>query len=245
MFPSNSYPGYVMPAMSIRPILTSVLLISLVVTATAGFAQQPDEAGKNKPAAGPEDCGSLQNAVGPFDYREAAEERAKGNLNQAGAAALIGIEQRFFTEDVEVLRDGNSARAIDSTLRAFPNHPRALWAAVRAERRNGEPKYGDPNRLSVSCYIHRALQLAPDDGLVWMLWGVFLHQHEQYHSAITKYRKALELGVESAELNYNLGLALLKVDDVQGALEQARIAYAQNYPLGGLKRKLIKLGVWK
>ena len=157
---------------------------------------------------------------------------------------MIGIESKYLTDDVQTLSTRDAALSIDLALRAFPNHPRALWAAVRNERREGPPKYGEQGRLSASCYIERALAIAGDDGLVWMLWGVFLHQQAAYRDAIVKYRRALELGVESAELNYNLGLALLKVDDVQGALAQARIAYSRNYPLSGLKRELIKLGVW-
>lgn len=192
----------------------------------------------------PEGCGSLHNAVGPYDYRDAQSERARGNLGSPSASALIGIDNKYLTDEVQTLASGDAALSIDLALRAFPNHPRALWAAVRNERRQGPPKYGARDRLSVACYLERALTVAGDDGLVWMLWGVYLHQGTAYRDAIVKYRRALELGVESAELNYNLGLALLKVDDVQGALAQARIAYSRDYPLNGLKRKLIKLGVW-
>lgn len=49
---------------------------------------------------------------------------------------------------------------------------------------------------------------------------------------------------QSGELKYNLGLILLEIGDVNGALEQAHIAYAAGYPLPGLKNKLKRLGRW-
>lgn len=222
-------------------------VVSLVVSGFAFFvvmALPPTLLAADAESAGAVDCGSLENAVGPYDYRDAHEQRRRGDLTKPAATALIGVDKRYLTEDVETLRAANADQAIDQTLRAFPNHHKALWAAVRYEQRNGPPKIGSLSRLSVACYIQRALTVAGDDGLVWMLWGVYLHKTEKYQDAIVKYRRALELGVESSELNYNLGLALLKVNDLQGAVEQAKIAYEKNYPLQGLKRNLIKAGVW-
>ncbi|MCB1737315.1 MAG: hypothetical protein KDI42_04235 [Gammaproteobacteria bacterium] len=234
------------------PLIVSILIFAPGLAAQAedatsalpALAPAPEPEPTKPASREPEGCGSLQNAVGPYDYREAQSERARGNLGNPSASALIGIDNKYLSDEVQTLASRDAALSIDLALRAFPNHPRALWAAVRNERRQGPPKYGARDRLSVACYIERALTVAGDDGLVWMLWGIYLHQNKAYRDAVVKYRHALELGVESAELNYNLGLALLKVDDVQGALAQARLAYSRDYPLNGLKRKLIKLGVW-
>jgi len=47
---------------------------------------------------------------------------------------------------------------------------------------------------------------------------------------------------QSAELNYNLGLILLEMGDVDEAEKYADEAYALGYPLPGLRTKLAKLG---
>ncbi len=49
---------------------------------------------------------------------------------------------------------------------------------------------------------------------------------------------------QSPEIKYNLGIILLEMDDINGALEQAHLAYAGGYPLPGLKNKLKRLGRW-
>lgn len=89
------------------------LLISLLL---AGALTYPSE-GRVQDVAG---CGSLQNAFGPFDYRDPA----------ARAESLQVVERYHFTADVEMLRRGKaSANVLDDlnyTLRAFPNHHRAL-----------------------------------------------------------------------------------------------------------------------
>ena len=67
-------------------------------------------------------CGALQNAFGPFDYRT---ERGYN---------LDVVESYHFTPPVEALIRGSSGTIggdLDYTLRAFPNHDRALNATIR------------------------------------------------------------------------------------------------------------------
>ncbi|MBI3776068.1 MAG: hypothetical protein HY273_11035 [Gammaproteobacteria bacterium] len=49
---------------------------------------------------------------------------------------------------------------------------------------------------------------------------------------------------KSAEIHYNLGLILLEMSDVDGALNYAQKAYVEGYPLPGLKKKLSQIGRW-
>ena len=65
--------------------------------------------------------------------------------------------------------------------------------------------------------------------------------------------KAVDLLIEgdqqangnSSDIQYNLGLMLLKLDKPEEAYEYAKKAYANGYPLPGLRNKLRKAGVWK
>lgn len=49
---------------------------------------------------------------------------------------------------------------------------------------------------------------------------------------------------KSAEIHYNLGLILLDMNDVDGALSHAQKAYLGGYSLPGLKKKLTQIGRW-
>lgn len=49
---------------------------------------------------------------------------------------------------------------------------------------------------------------------------------------------------KSPEIHYNLGLILLEMKDVDGALAYAKKAYAGSLQLPGLKNKLIRMGRW-
>lgn len=79
-----------------------------------------------------------------------------------------------------------------------------------------------------------------------------------YSALALLYRKRNELGLardvllrgdkalegKSAEIHYNLGLILLELNDVDGALRYAQQAYREGHPLQGLKKKLVRIGRW-
>ena len=92
-------------------------------------------------------CGALTNSYGPFDYRTSKAE-------------LKIVEDYHFTPDVETLRHGNTATVggdIDYTLRASPNHHRALMSMVNLAVRTKSDKPLGP-RLTVDCYFDRAMR---------------------------------------------------------------------------------------
>jgi hypothetical protein len=78
-------------------------------------------------AGAQESCGSLANAVGPWDYRTASQQRREL------------VELYHFRLDVETLAPGRSPISIGAdisyTLRAFPNHPRALISMANLGQR--------------------------------------------------------------------------------------------------------------
>ena len=180
-------------------------------------------------------CGQLANAFGPFDYRTAS------------ASDRYLVEGAHFTSDVANLRRGATgtiAADIDYTLRAFPNHPRALLAMSTLGQRTKSAKPPGA-KWSVECYFDRAIRWRPDDPMVRLVFGIHLARIGQKNEA----RAQLELA-EASEINeggfrYNLGLAFLDIGDADRALAQAWRAYALGYDLPGLRDRLKKIGKWR
>src|SRR5437867_1540176 len=94
----------------------------LMFVASASFASVACLAAEGVASQPLGDCGNpFQNAYGPFDYRTAT-----------GDQKTI-VEAHHFTSEVESLHagiTGSIGAEIDYTLRAFPNHPRALMAMI-------------------------------------------------------------------------------------------------------------------
>ncbi len=175
-------------------------------------------------------CGSLQNAYGPFDYRDPA----------ARAKNLPIVEQYHFTTDVEMLVRGTSgtvAGDLAYTLRAFPNHPRALQAMSRFALRGGHLAADSPI-ASPECFFRRALAFAPDDPVPHAIFGSYLLKTGDKVGAEQQYEQALQLAPDSAEINYNAALFYLDQGDVTRAKALAKIAYDKGYPLQGLRKRL-------
>jgi tetratricopeptide (TPR) repeat protein len=182
------------------------------------------------------ECGALDNAYGPFDYTDAADRSDK----------LPIVEQFHFSADVENLRRGQSSSILgdlDYTLRAFPNHHRALNAMARYLLDN--PTAAVPPFRSADCYFNRALRFRPADGTARMIYGTYLFKRGQRQEALQRYEEALALLPESAEAHYNMGLLQLELKRTSKALEHAHKAYALGYPLQGLKNKLKRAKAWK
>jgi tetratricopeptide (TPR) repeat protein len=182
------------------------------------------------------ECGALENAYGPFDYTDPTDRRDK----------LPIVEQFHFNIDVENLRRGQSSTIIgdlDYTLRAFPNHHRALNAMARYQQAN--PEAVVPPFRTAECYFNRALRFSPRDGTARMIYGSYLFKRGQRQAALQRYEEALALQPESAEAHYNMGLLQLELKRTAQALEHAHKAYSLGYPLQGLKNKLKRAGAWK
>jgi len=190
--------------------------------AVVGFAQSGDEL----------TCGSLTNAYGPYDYSDAGER----------ALRLPIVEQYHFTPQVESLRAGQSgaiADDLDYTLRAFPNHHRALWAVAQLQLRDAKQlqKY-----RSADCYFDRAIRWRSQDATVRMVYGIYLARKGNRKEAVQQYQAAISLAPDNAEVHYNAGLVYLELNDIEKALIHAKRAYALGYPLPGLRKRLAQMG---
>ena len=180
------------------------------------------------------ECGSLRNAYGPFDYRDSTRKKE-----------LDLVELGHFNDDVRTLRHGLSSflpiNDLDYVLRAFPNHWGALDAVSRYQLRGG-------NMLefrTAECYFDRAIRFVPDDGKVRLLYGIYLMRGKHDAEAKRALEEAERLLPDSIDVTYNLGLLYLRLGEPDRAMDKARVAYAQGYPLTGLRDALKKAGAWK
>jgi len=181
------------------------------------------------------DCGDLANGYGPFDYRKATSEQKRL------------VEGAHFTAGIESLLQGRTGKIgadIDYTLRAFPNHPRALMAMIRLSEREKRDQ-PDGARYTLECYFDRALRFANDDPNVRLVYGIYFLRKNNPQAALQQFEEAKALGLEDPNLDYNLGLAYFELGQYDKSIEHAKRAYALGYPLTGLREKLQAKGHWK
>ncbi len=207
----------------LRPML---LVIALIGPPSLALAQ-------DQPSG--EFCGDVfTNAIGPFDYLN-PDDRTRTKT-----AGVPVVENYHFTPDVEGFRltPNRLMGDLGYTLRAVPNHHRALNAIARYDIERGIP----PNERSAQCWFDRALRFRPEDGTVWQVYGNWLSRKNRAEDAIKAYTRAKEINPDSAEVHYNIGLLYLRMGQLEKARESARLAYEGNYPLPGLRRKLAEKG---
>ena len=182
-------------------------------------------------------CGILADLAnapyGPFDYTNPSDVKNH----------LPVVERYHFSSEVENLqRDmtGSIYGDLRYTLRAFPNHHRALNAMGRLELRDGV----GAEAKQASCYFERAIRFNPSDATVRLVYGIYLYRKENLGAAIRELEKAIELAPNSAEAHYNLGLVLQNTGQPAEAVKHAAFAQQLGYPLPGLIRKLERAGYW-
>ena len=213
--------------------LIALGLSALILVAPTSMAASAVEA-----ALDDQRCGPLAppGQYGPYDYRTATIEQK--HL----------VEGAHFSRENELLIRGTSQDRpgpdIDYTLRAFPNHPRALKSVMDLAAREKTPKpFG--TRYTTECWFNRAIRFAPDDAQVRMVYGLFLMRAGQKQAAVEQLEVARTLGLSSGNFNYNLGLAYFQAQEYDKARLQAYKARELGYELDGLKNLLTKAGKWQ
>jgi len=171
---------------------------------------------------------------GPFDYRIHRDK-------------LPIVEAHHFTPAVETLVSGKSGSLggdIDYTLRAFPNHHRALLAMMRLGERTKSPQVDRANH-SVECFFKRALHFAPDDTVARMLYATFLAKADREADAIRQLERATLNAGDNPFSHYNIGLVYVDLKRYDKALRQAHRAMALGFPKPDLMNALKQAGQWK
>ncbi len=183
-------------------------------------------------------CGSVLPSAGqfgPFDYRT-----DRGNH-------LSLVEQGHFTPEVEALIRGANSRTpagdLDYTLRAFPNHHRALIAMMKYGERTRSPQPAGAN-YTVECYFDRAVRFRPDDSIVRMIYATFLSGRSRRPEAIQQLEQATANAGDNPFTQYNIGLVFFDLKEYDRALVQAHKAIALGFPQTALRDQLHAAGKW-
>lgn len=182
-------------------------------------------------------CVGKPTVFGPYDYNDRDTYYKELGL----------VEGAHFNYKVEQLQEGalskhNLYGDIDYTLRAFPNHHRALNTIIRFRMLHGSYQRADLQQPE--CYLQRALNFAPEDATTHMLYAMYMHKLDRFDDALSKYEKALSLSPNNIEIQYNLALLLTEMKRFEEAKKYAVNVYAKKYPLQGLKKKLKAAGHW-
>lgn len=238
MMPRKNFPAFLLSTLSLAFV---PLLHADEEYSNADYAQASELTAN---VTLPIDCGSLDNDYGPFDYTNYTHYTQN----------LKVVEDYHFTPGVEHLTSPASATLIgdlDFTLRAFPNHHRALAAVGRyelekvKEGRDYHDLLDARGLASIECYFQRAVAFKPTDSAVRLIYGTYLQRKEKYSEAKSQYLAALEINPNSSEVHYNLGLYYYELGKLSQAVMHGHKAYELGYPLPGLKEALIKKGVWE
>ena len=189
-------------------------------------------------------CGELTNGYGPYDYRSDRDIMVDGVPHQR---KLWLVEHVHFTPRVEGLISGESGplgAELDYTLRAFPNHHRALLSVLRwSEKTNSAQPATLPRK--VECYFDRALRFQPDDAIARLLYATFLIKGKRKPEALAQIERTRVYAGDNAFTHYNIGLVFLDAGEPEQALVQAHRAIELGFERADLKDRLIALGRWQ
>jgi tetratricopeptide (TPR) repeat protein len=181
-------------------------------------------------------CGPLrgQGQYGPYDYRTDKDK-------------LEVVERYHFSAAVEALIRGSQNTLpggdLDYTLRAFPNHHRALLAMVRYGEKMKSPHPSGAD-YPVECYFERAIRFQPDDITVRMIYATYLGKNSRQPEAIQHLEQATTMAKDSAFSHYNIGLIYFDLKEYDKALHQAHRSIALGFPRDELRAKLMSVGKW-
>lgn len=177
-------------------------------------------------------CTDTKNGYGPYDYSSRDDRDTK----------LAIVEQYHFDSNVENLVRGISSSVngdLNYTLRAFPNHHRALMAMVNYKLLHPAPPESTD---AAECYLTRAITFKPKDPVVRLIYGVYYQRSGKLDKALEQMNEAYALDPDSANISYNLGLLYFEKKDLDKAEQYAKQAYDMGFPLKGLRQKLVKAG---
>lgn len=182
-------------------------------------------------------CGELDGnrGNGPFDYRN--EQRVLLNT----------VETHHFSKNVEQLIAPDTSTFggdLDFVLSTFPNHHRALETLSRLSIRDRVSRPPGA-RFTTLCYFERAVRFKPDDAMVRMVFSNHLLKINKLDLALEQLLFAIDLEPDNPLTAYNIGLVYLKKRDYEKAVHFAKKAYAQDFPLQGLKQQLRSAGRWR
>jgi tetratricopeptide (TPR) repeat protein len=194
---------------------------------------------------------------GPFDYYD---------LKDTPRDALSLVERAHFgPKTLNEARRGDWCffwGDMDYTLRAFPNHPRALVAMAdfltAHERPCGRHRKANPSPLDLAeeiesggwqdlnpdYYFQTGIKFRPQYAATRILYGQYLEKAGRDKEALKQFIDAEKVEPNSADAHYSLGLAYFRQGNKDKAREHAERAYKLGEQKMLLKEKLIAAGLW-
>lgn len=194
-------------------------------------------------------CGPVTNAYGPFDYR-ADHYRPAPEDREPHSAKLRLVESAHFPSTVEMLLGGSRVGAntlwgdMDYTLRAFPNHHRALASVLRWASSTERLVKEAPPR-PVECYFERAVRFKPDDNVARLLYARFLLNAKRREEAIYHIELVAKSAGDSAITHFNVGMLFADAEKYDEALAHAHRAIELGSTRPELAKRLQTAGRWR
>ncbi|MGZ3814278.1 MAG: tetratricopeptide repeat protein [Mucilaginibacter sp.] len=191
-------------------------------------------------------CSGGVQGFGPYDYTSSADKK----MNIGGTDNPLNlVERAHFTPNVEGLIGGQSAAGalesdLDYTLRAWPNHHRALLSVIKYQLDVKNKLRKGKLLAPPECYLQRAIHFSPHDAVTYSLFGHYLRKMGHLEDAVKYYQKALELDRGNVKIAYSFSLLLIDLKRYEEAVKYAKIAYQTKGAPKALKQKLEKIGVW-
>jgi tetratricopeptide (TPR) repeat protein len=217
------------PTLSLRPML---LLAAALLAGSPALAQVAAVRGA-EPQGNP--CGLIYtDHYGPYDYR-------------TQRPSLKIVEDFHYTPRVEAGISGSTGPIggdLNYTLKASPNHHRALNTMMRVLARNKTDAVRGME-WPADCYFDRAMRFKPDDTVVRAMFAQYLHSRGKTAEGIRQLDAATEVAGDSPLSQYNIGLVYLELGAHEQALRQAHRAMAMGLPRTELAEGLKKAGKWR
>lgn len=217
-------------------IVRTIGFVVLLIGCTSLFAQVSEVM-----------CGPIKTGFGPFDYRPERDPPTAGTGDHVTKLRLV--EGAHFTPGVEMLisaakSKGSPGGDIDYTLRAFPNHHRALLSVMRyGEKLKSDMPYG--LKFTVECYFERAVRFANDDPIVRMIYSTYLDKNKRRPEAITQLEHATKLAADSGFTHFNIGLFYTEMKVYDKALSSAHRAMELGFERTELREQIKAAGQWQ
>ena len=183
-------------------------------------------------------CQGARVPGGPYDYVQ----------RKKYPGALFIVEEYHLSERILNLQKDTTTSAIKDiqyTLMVWPNHHKALYAAYRYRLLARNAWLQDANSATpVECHLQRATNFAPRDPVPYMIQGLLMHDFKKYPKALESFRKANQLLPNDLITIYNMGLTLVELEQYDEARQIAEEVYNTDFPLQGLKNKLVRAEQW-
>ena len=186
-------------------------------------------------------CGGLANNYGPYDYRQYKDMPEIDPVTKQ-MSPLQMVEGAHFIDTCEALvkcKRGSIGSDIDYTLRAFPNHHRALIAMMLYGERTKRDQ--PPEALfTVDCYFKRALTWKADDVIVRLIYAGYLNGKGKTAAAKEQLEAANKLWTTFMA---ELGCRVVH-SEVDLAVDAARRAYGAGMTHPILRQRLMAINRW-